>query len=126
MTSRFWTGARLVTAPLLVLLAAACGAPAPPAAGEHTYTVAAEVIRISTPDAPRREIVLQHEAIPDFLDADGKKVGMEAMTMPFPVATGIDLGAFQPDDRVSATFVVRFQGSPPYEITKLEKISPTQ
>jgi Cu/Ag efflux protein CusF len=93
----------------------------PPALPEHRYTVAAEIIRVSAPDSPRREVVLQHEAVPEFVDIDGKKVGMEAMTMPFPVAPGVDLSAFQASDAVRATFVVRFHGSPAYEVIQLEK-----
>lgn len=95
----------------------------PPALPEHTYTVAAEIIRISSPNEPRREILLQHEAVPEFVDQDGNKVGMAAMTMPFPVAARVNLADFQPTDKVRATFVVRFQGSPPYEVTRLEKNS---
>lgn len=93
----------------------------PPALQEHSYTVAAEIIRISAPNAPRREILLQHEAVPEFVDQNGNRVGMAAMTMPFPVAASVNLPDFQPTDKVRATFVVRFQGSPPYEVTRLER-----
>jgi Cu/Ag efflux protein CusF len=114
----------LLAAPFLFPVLACSGQPPAPAPAESSYTVAAEILEVSAPDAPRREVLLAHDAVPDFVDIDGKVVGMAAMTMPFPVAPSVDLGAYQPADRVRATFVVRFHGSPAYEVTRLEKISP--
>lgn len=114
----------LLAAPLIFSFLACSGQTTTPPPVEHTYTVAAEILKISAPDAPRREVLLAHDAVPDFVDIDGKVVGMAAMTMPFPVSPSVDLSAYQPADRVRATFVVRFHGSPAYEVTRLEKISP--
>lgn len=106
-----------------LVVAGACGGSSPSVGTEHSYTVTAEIVRLPKPDAPRRDLVLAHEAIPEFVDIRGENTGMEAMTMPFPLAQGLDLGSLQPGDHVRATFVVRFQGSPPYQVTHLEKIS---
>ncbi|KAB2956719.1 MAG: copper-binding protein [Thermoanaerobaculia bacterium] len=105
----------------LLLVAAACK-PAPPAqvaaAGDADYRVRGEIVRL--PEAPGGEIWIRHEAIPDFEDAEGKVVGMESMSMPFPVGAGVDLAGRAPGDRVSFTLAMRWNGRPANAITALE------
>ncbi|HTP27298.1 MAG TPA: hypothetical protein VMK12_16805 [Anaeromyxobacteraceae bacterium] len=50
-----------------------------------SYTVRGEVVRGAKPEESGREILVQHEAIEDFVDRDGRVVGMATMIMPFEV-----------------------------------------
>lgn len=88
------------------------------AAGKR-YTVRAEVVTLPTP--PGRELVLRHEAIPDFTDRSGVVVGMNSMVMPFPVAKTVSLVGLAPGDRVRLVFTVDW-ASGTYSIEKLEKL----
>lgn len=93
---------------LLGVLAACQPAKAPaPAAPPRTYEVKGEVMRL--PAAGSRAIVLSHEAIPDFQSADGKTVGMDAMTMPFGLAEGVSVEGLAPGDRVTFTLETRWE-----------------
>jgi hypothetical protein len=77
----------ILPATLLVLLAA-CSAPPPPApAGAPVYVVRGEVVHPPSPVVAGMQVLVRHEAIDDFVDATGKVVGMDAMVMPFEVAT---------------------------------------
>ena len=49
---------------------------------------------------------MAHEAIPDFVDASGKTVGMDAMTMSIPVDPAVDLAPFSIGDRVDFDLLV--------------------
>lgn len=68
---------------------------------------------------------IRHEAIPDFTTDQGEITGMASMTMPFPVAPGVEMDALAEGDVVAFTFEVRWDGSPPYQITRLEGLPPT-
>ncbi|HEX9732710.1 MAG TPA: copper-binding protein [Thermoanaerobaculia bacterium] len=105
-----------------VLAGAACGAepeapPSPPA----TYEVRGVVRQLPRADRPLPEILVHHEAIPDFRDDGGETVGMEAMSMAFPVdpalAAGIGVG-----DKVVFALEVSWDGSPPLRIVRLQKL----
>jgi hypothetical protein len=60
--------------------------------------VRAEVVAL--PPKPGGELVLRHEAIPDFTDKSGAVVGMSSMVMPFPVAPDLSLAAIAPGDKI--------------------------
>lgn len=67
------------------------------------------------------ELMIEHEAIPDFVGASGDTVGMNAMTMGFPTAKGVSLEGLAAGDSVRFTFEVRWGGSPPLKLTRIEK-----
>ena len=71
-----------------------------------------------------QELMIRHEAIPDFVNSSGEAVGMDAMTMGFPVADEVDLSAFAPGDSVRFVFEVRWGGSPPLRLTSMEELPP--
>lgn len=71
-----------------------------------------------------QELMIRHEAIPDFVNSSGEAVGMDAMTMGFPVADEVDLSAFAPGDSVGFVFEVRWDGSPPLRLTSMEELPP--
>ena len=114
---------------LSAVLAAGCGEDAnapsaePATPSDGTYTVRAEVVGL--PDPAReadRQLRIHHEAVPDFVGFEGEVVGMASMTMPFPVAPGVDLEGVAEGDPVEVTFEVRWEGSPPLRIVDLREL----
>jgi Cu/Ag efflux protein CusF len=95
-----------------VLLLAAVGALLPPGGARATepprpvkrYSIRAEVVRL--PEKPGGYLTLRHEAVDDFTDMDGAVVGMDSMTMQFPVARGASPDGLAVGDKVEATLVV--------------------
>ena len=79
-------------------------APAQASASAREYTVRGEVVRVGP-----SELTLRHEAIPDFADRSGAVVGMNAMVMPFPVASGVDLVGLAPGARIRFRFVMDWE-----------------
>ena len=112
---------------LLPLAGAACSGSVQQGAGAgeaspavQRYEVRGEVNRL--PAASADALFVRHEAIPGFVDMDGEVVGMDSMTMPFPLADGVDLAGIQPGDKVRFTLEVEWEGDPPYRITRVEEL----
>lgn len=108
----------LLGAPLCLLLAA-CTAEQP-ASGQH-YTVEGTVVQQMDPRIGR-ELLIDHEAIPGFIDSTGERTLMPPMTMTFPVADDVELHDLQNGDRIRFELRVDWEGSPPYEITSIERL----
>jgi Cu/Ag efflux protein CusF len=113
--------------PLLLLAGshAACsgGEEGDGAAAEVTvqrYEVRGEVTRLPSP--PADALYLRHEAIAGFVGIDGEVVGMDSMTMPFPVGEGVELDGVEVGDKVGFTLEVEWEGDPPYRITGVEEL----
>lgn len=106
----------------IALLQAGCGTPAnTPAVAVETYAMRGEIVRLPSPPSP--EIAIRHEAVPDFRDENGKVVGMEAMTMPFGLAPGVDIAGLAPGDKVAFTLEMRWKAtSDIVRISRLEKL----
>lgn len=95
---------RVVALALLVMIAAGCsGVPS-----GKLYPIRGEVVTIS---AARNEVVLKHEEIAGF---------MQAMTMPFPVASRELLEGVAPGDRVEGVLLV--EGAR-YSLVSLAKLA---
>ena len=109
------TGALLLA---LAVLIAACGAETDQGPVQ-IYDVRGVVAQL--PAGPGKELMIEHEEIPDFVGASGDTVGMEEMTMGFPVAEGVSLEGFAVGDSVRFTFEVRWNGSPPLRLTRMVK-----
>ncbi len=105
---------------LALALVSACGSE-PPAPAE-SYRVRGLVRQL--PARAGGEVQIRHEAIPDFKNADGEVVGMDSMTMPFPVADAGLLAGIEAGDRIEMEFVVRWSGGHPLEIVAMEKLPP--
>ena len=104
----------------LAALIGACGGEAPAPPGElRSYEVDALVRWVAPPGAEPREIEIRHEAIPTFVGIDGEVVGMEAMTMRFPLAGEAADAAVAPGDEVRFTLEVDWEGSPPARVTAI-------
>ena len=71
------------------------------------YVVRGEVVRIPGADDPAAEFMVRHEAIPHYR-ASASKLGMNTMTMPFPLAPELSLEGVHVGDKVELTFEVRF------------------
>lgn len=83
--------------------------PSPPA--EHTYTVRGRIAGLPSASAPGSSLQIQHEAIPEFVNSKGVKSGMASMTMPFPVAKGLEVSGLAVGDLVE--FVWEMRWTPP-------------
>ncbi|HPO92968.1 MAG TPA: copper-binding protein [Phycisphaerales bacterium] len=79
--------------------------------GEPTgvYEVRGEISSLPDAAKPGSELRIRHEAIPDFKDASGAIIGMNAMVMPFPLAPGVSLEGFKVGDKVKFTFAAWMQ-----------------
>ncbi len=107
------------------LLAGACDRDAGPASssasvGDRDYRIAGEVVRL--PDERDPQVWIRHAAIPDFVDAEGNRVGMESMIMPFPLAPGLDAAGLTPGDRIAFTLAMRWNDRPANAITAIEPL----
>lgn len=103
----------LVSLAVAGLLHAACSRPpAAPTRPPERYAMRGEILRM--PQAGEREIVIRHEAVPDLRDETGKVVGMEAMTMPFTLASDLpesSIAGLAPGDRIAFTLEMNWQAS---------------
>lgn len=101
---------------------AACNRPpAAPARPADSYAMRGEIVRLPPPGG--RDIALRHEAVPDFRDASGKVVGMDAMTMPFTLSADLPptaLAGLAPGDRIAFTLEMRWED--PSEIARIARI----
>ncbi|QDU72202.1 copper-binding protein [Mucisphaera calidilacus] len=82
----------------------------------QVYTVRGEVV--SLPSPANANMSIMHEAIPTFVDKKGEVVGMETMTMPFPVASDVSLEGIEPGDPVEFVFVMDWNKGG-YELTSI-------
>lgn len=109
--------------PVAVLLA--CGPQAEPtkAGPDQSYEVRGEIVRLPEAGTATPEIWIRHEAIPEFATEDGKKVGMDSMTMPFALAPGLSLDGLAIGDKVAFTLEVRWSDrAAPARLSRLAKL----
>jgi hypothetical protein len=106
-----------------LILLTACKAPQSAHQG-RTYTARGQVVQLPDPAQPGSGLYLSHEAIDDFVDREGKTVGMDPMSMPFQVAKGVSLAGIVPSDIVEFELTVDWQAETPVEITRVRKLPP--
>jgi len=102
---------------LAPFLATACAQQSGPI---QRYQVRAEVMQL--PEGPNGDLLIRHEAIDGFAGRDGKKTGMDPMSMPFPVAEGLSLAGLKVGDVVRCTLEVDWQQRSPVKISAIEKL----
>lgn len=108
--------------PLLVLaLVSAC---THERAAARDYTLNGIVRQLPDPRDPATSFYLEHEAIDTFVDRDGKVSGMDSMTMPFDLATGISLHDIAVGDPVAVTLHVDWSADRPVEVTRVVELPP--
>ncbi len=89
-------------------------------AHQAEYTVRGQVVSLPTAND---DLMVHHEAIPEYRSAAG--MGMDVMTMPFPLGEGISLDGIEPGDIVNLTFSVDYNEnwSPTaYRLTMIEEL----
>lgn len=97
---------------------------APEGAAEQAYTVKGVIDRLPSADG-KQMLMVHHQALPGFVDAEGKAVGMPEHSMSFPwLAPGLDLSGMREGDAVELTFEVRWKTKPRSLVTKITKLPP--
>jgi Cu/Ag efflux protein CusF len=96
-------------------------ATATPSAPEAVYTVRGRIVSLPDVSKPGSSLQIQHEPIDNFVRQDGK-LGMDSMTMPFPLAKGVSVDGFAAGDVVEVTFEVRWKSQPRFQTTKILKL----
>jgi hypothetical protein len=93
----------------------------PTGPAEATYTLRGRISAL--PNPPKSALVIHHEELPDFADADGNKIGMDEMEMQFPfLAAGVSLEGLAPGDPVEAVMEMRYKGQPRFLITSIKEL----
>jgi len=97
--------------------------PAAAAEPDH-YTVRGEVTALPAADDPTRGFYVRHEAIDDFKAPDGSVLGMDAMTMQFPLDDPTLLDGVAVGDKVELTYEINWHCAPTQRVTRLRKLPP--
>lgn len=90
----------------------------------RTYTVRGQVTQLPDPNNPGTGLYLNHEAIDDFVSRDGEMVGMDPMTMSFPVAEEVPLEGIGVGDVVELELHVDWGAGTEVEIVGLRELPP--
>jgi Cu/Ag efflux protein CusF len=103
------------------LVLAGCGPRAQSPEPSHGERIA---VRASVTQLPGTDnlLYLHHEAIDRFRDEDGKIVGMDSMTMPFPIAKGLSLQGIEAGDKVTATLQIDWKAVPGVQVVAIEEL----
>jgi Cu/Ag efflux protein CusF len=88
----------------------------------HHYTARGRIRAL--PENEGGKVAIRHEPIPSFRDRNGKEVGMDAMTMPFPPAEGLSLEGLSVGDPVRFRFRVQWAPQPSYRLLQVKKLEP--
>ncbi|MEM1202178.1 MAG: copper-binding protein [Acidobacteriota bacterium] len=117
--------ALLLTA--LATLVACAGEPEAPEAEivVDRYTVRGQVSQLPSPDRPGSDLQIRHEPVPDYRDDRGEVVGMDTMTMPFPVGDPTLLEGVAVGDKIEFDFEMAWEGSPPIRVTRIDVLDPS-
>ncbi len=121
------TRCSLVVTAVLMILTIACSSESKPDEttddGQvHTYIVRGVIRQLPDPGDPSKQLLILHEAIPDWVNDEGYETGMPGMTMPFPPAPDVDLSSFSPGDRVRFTLRLNWETAPRLQVTRIEHL----
>lgn len=115
----------IVTALLLAALLPATACRKAPAtrndANARQYTVRGTVVQVMDPRVGH-EVMIAHDAIPGFVDAEGESTLMPPMTMPFTAAEDVNLAGLTQGTPVEFTLRVDWSTSPPVQIIAIRVI----
>lgn len=70
----------------------------------------------------QNEVLIKHEAVPDYRDSSGKVVGMSAMTMPFYLKEGLSLEGIKVGDKVAFKMTASFEPSFKEEVVAIRRV----
>jgi Cu/Ag efflux protein CusF len=88
----------------------------------HTYSVKGVIKQLPNQAGKQSPMLIKHEAIPTYVGAEGEVVGMQAMTMPFFVADGLDLSSVKAGDCVEFKFESWWGEKPGDKVTEIKKV----
>lgn len=89
---------------------------------DAVYRVRGKVEQVPDPSKPMSEFIVRHEPIDDFRNPDGS-LGMDTMSMPFPLATSASLDGIGAGDAVEIEFAVWSKpGTRGYEARRVVKL----
>ena len=106
---------------ILVMILVGCAPEVESGATRTTYSVRGVVMQISPEE---NMVVIHHEAIRDFIGADGRIESMPAHQMEFPLAAGVSLEGVKLSQKVQIMFEVWWAPDPGYELTELRPLDP--
>ncbi len=118
---------RLLLSALLVtgLGLSACGSEKPSEPREvKTYTVRGILTEVPQTALPGSQILVRHEPIDHSVDIHGETVGMDSMTMSFPIAAPKVLEGVSVGDKVTMTFELDWHGDKPLQVTAIKPLDP--
>ena len=128
---RYETGSAIRGAAVLLLLLVAlavggllAGCSRGGSGGGRDYTVRGKVTQLPESGDPENGLAVSHQAIDDFVDREGKVVGMNPMTMSFPLGPRVPLAGLAVGDPLEFTLHVDWSATPPIRITSLHKLPP--
>ncbi len=90
----------------------------------HRDRVRGVIEKIPGPASASRQIFIHHEEIAGFVGPTGEVEKMQAMTMPFTAAEGLDLSGLEEGDKIAFELEVDWRTSRPGVVTSLEKHPP--
>lgn len=85
----------------------------------QSYVVRGQV-KVIYPE--QHELEVHHEAIPDFVDYRGERVGMMPMVMPFGVDRALSLDELAVGDKLELTIVVDWDDKPAATVTRIRRL----
>lgn len=88
----------------------------------RTYSLRGQVTQLPDPNNPGTGLYVNHEAIDDFVSRDGEMVGMDPMTMPFPVDDEVSLEGIQVGDVIELKLHVDWETEPAAEIVEIREL----
>lgn len=109
---------------LAVLSLAGCSGSSGGEESGRTYTVRGQVTQLPDPGNPGTGLYLNHEAIDDFVSRDGEVVGMDPMTMSFPVDQEVSLEGIGVGDVVEVKLHVDWAEAGIAEIVEIRELPP--
>ncbi|HEX3131832.1 MAG TPA: copper-binding protein [Thermoanaerobaculia bacterium] len=107
---------------LLLILGVVMGCAGEGSDSGRTYTTRGQVIQLPDPANPGTGLTLNHEAVDQFVDRQGETVGMDPMSMPFPVSKDVSLDGIQVGDVVEFDLHVDWSKEPAAEISRIREL----
>jgi hypothetical protein len=92
--------------------------------GGRDYTVRGRVAQLPEPGNPASGFAVSHQAVDDFVDRQGEVVGMDPMTMSFPLGPQVSLAGLALTDPIEFVLHVDWSAAPPVRITSVHKLPP--
>lgn len=86
-----------------------------------TYSIKGVIKALPGKGRAANEVLIQHEAIPEYRNRSGEVVGMSAMTMPFYLREGTQLGELTIGDAVEFKVEAHFEPRFTEEIVSIKK-----